>query len=187
MKNNDSGSNHNKHNKSTLSLLARTRDRSHLNGSSAYKLMVNKLTPKQIRASIRLYDKLSRLQTQDNNYKLLALSLCRRLKQDGANYNFQHPKYNGNSILMLCCQNNIAIIIKYFCLKLPPQEIEFNLINNDGNNALMIAILNRNVSNELIQLIAEKTTDKLLINHNGQTTVQLAQKMDRSDLIACLQ
>ena len=131
---NDSGSSH-AHKKSTLSLLARTRG--HSSGGSSYsklKLaeMQNNLSPQQIRASIRLYDKLNRIKIQEDeekngkldktkngylsrdNYKLVALSLCRRLKEQGANYNFQHPKHNGNTVLMLCCQKNFDIIIKYF-------------------------------------------------------------------------
>jgi len=208
MNDSSSAGNHN-HKKSTLSLLVRGRN--HSSSSSSYnklrvESMANKLSPQQMRASIRLYDKLSSLKIKEdivnneekeenkkdsngyltrNNYKLVALSLCRRLKEDGANYNFQHPKHNGNSILMLCCIKNFDIIIKYFCLKLH-EEIDFNLINNDGNNALMIAILNKNIDIEIIKLLIDKTTDKNAMNHKGKNVQQLAQEMGRNDLIPLL-
>merc|ERR1712154_156069 len=121
-----------------------------------------------------------------DNYKLVALSLCRRLKEQGANYNFQHPKYNANTILMLCCIKNFDIIIKYLCIKCA-ELVDFNLTNNDGNNALMLAILNKNVSNDMIKMIAQKTTETFNLNHNGKNALQLAEQMNRNELFSILQ
>merc|ERR1712228_785263 len=170
--------------------------RTHSSGGSTYNKLrlaetTNNLSPKEIRASVRLYDKLKNLRIKGedeenkkgqyltrDSYKLVALSIVNRLKSQGANYNFQHPKFNGNSILMLCCNKNFDILIKYFCKKLHA-DIAFNAVNNDGNNALMLAIMNKNVKDEIVQLIAEKTSDKAAMNLEGKNALQLAQQMNR--------
>merc|ERR1712087_1074949 len=134
-------SSHNKH-KSSLSMLNRSRGH-RTTGSQAvlsrFAEMASSLTPQQIRASIKLYDKLQSIKSGQGDHKLLVLSICRRFQKEGANFNFQHPKHGGNGVVMLCCIKNFGIMLKYFCLKVSA-EIDFNAVNNEGNTALMLAV-----------------------------------------------
>lgn len=117
-----------------------------------------------------------------DNYKLVVLSLCRRFKELGADYNFPHPKHDGETILMLCCKKNFDIIIKYFCIKLK-EEIHFDAVNNDGMNALMLAIMYHDVEDEIVKLLAECTSDKAATNNKGKTAKKMAMEFGRTALL----
>ena len=60
------------------------------------------------------------------------------------------------------------------------------MVNNDGNNALMIAILNKDISDQYVKMIIERTTDKMSMNHEGKTAKQLAEQTGRNELVPLL-
>lgn len=159
---------------------------SNMNGKSHGK----QLTKQEIRYSIKLYDKLLSIKHKysacASDMNIIAISVCRNLCLKGANYNFRHPKCNGNTLLIFVCLANIQILIKYFCVK-EYEKIDFNIVNDDGNNALMVAVMNDGMSELLVKMLAEKTSDKLVVNKEGKSVLNIVQELDKQSLLPFLQ
>ena len=85
---NDSMSNLNNNNDSSLGRMTSITD-SNINQTPNYNATLN---PTQLHSSIRLYDKLERLNINNKNSNVLAISLTNRFIKQGANFNFQNPR-----------------------------------------------------------------------------------------------
>ena len=126
------------------------------------------LTMPQLHSSIRLYDKLSRM---DSSTSIVRLSIFNRFVKQGANFNFQNPRDKQNTLLMLCCMKNFDILIKYICTKHGNNSgnnnnnsnsndgVNFDIQNENGSNALMIAVLHVK-DDKTVAMIAQNTKNK---------------------------
>ena len=63
------------------------------------------------------------------------------------------------------------------------EEIDFNAVNNDGMNALMLAIMYHDVEDDVVKLLAECTSGKDAVNNKGKTAKKMAMEFGRTALL----
>ena len=60
---------------------------------------------------------------------------------------------------MLCCTKNLDLVVKFICSKIGSNGMDFDAKNDEGYNALMLAVLNVTDDNT-VAMIAKLTKDK---------------------------
>merc|ERR1712130_842968 len=102
---------------------------------------------------------------------------CKRLvySKKGININWQNKKDANNTILMYCIENGCKELVDFY-LKNFLNKMDFNIMRDDGSNALLLAI-KYDYKQNIVEKIMWKTDTKNrnITNKWNDNTVQMAQ------------